>query len=180
MKRIGLFIGMILLIIIDQITKYFAIIHLKDSDPFVILPKVFQLRYLENPGAAFGILQNQRLFFIIITLVAVVVIFLLIFRIPEHKKYKPLLYILMFISAGAIGNFIDRVRFNYVVDFFYFELIDFPIFNVADCYVSISAVVLILLFLFYYKEDDFDFLSLKQKKNHMTSSEDRKGSIEDE
>ena len=172
MKRIGLFIGMILLIILDQVTKYLAIIKLKGKEPFTIIPKVFQLQYLENSGAAFGILQNQRIFFVITAVITLTIIFILIFRIPTNKKYKPLLYILMFISAGAIGNLIDRIRFNYVVDFFYFELIDFPIFNVADCYVSVSAVFLIILFLFYYKDEDFDFLSFKKNVN--------KGSNDDE
>lgn len=179
MKRIGLFIGMVILVILDQITKYFAIINLKGSQPFTIIPNVFQLQYLENYGAAFGILQNQRIFFVITTIITLIIIFILILRIPTHKKYKPLLYILMFISAGATGNLIDRVRFNYVVDFFYFELIDFPIFNVADCYVSVSAVMLVLLFLFYYKDEDFNFLSLKKKKT-IESNENDEGSQKDE
>ena len=58
--------------------------------------------------------------------------------------------------AGAIGNFIDRVMRNYVVDFFYFSLIDFPIFNVADIYVTVAAFAMIFLGLFYYKEEDFN------------------------
>ena len=58
------------------------------------------------------------------------------------------------ICSGALGNFIDRIAHRYVVDFFYFELIDFPVFNVADIYVTVSAVLLILLILFYYKEDE--------------------------
>ena len=60
--------------------------------------------------------------------------------------------------AGGIGNAIDRVRLNYVVDFIYFSLIDFPIFNVADCYVVICAILLIIFYLFYYKDEDFSFL----------------------
>ena len=170
MKRIGLFIGMILLIILDQVTKYLAIIKLKGKEPFTIIPKVFQLQYLENSGAAFGILQNQRIFFVITAVITLTIIFILIFRIPANKKYKPLLYILMFISAGAIGNLIDRIRFNYVVDFFYFELIDFPVFNVADSYVSVAAVILVLLGFFYYKDEDFEFLKSKNKK--MSSKEE--------
>ena len=68
------------------------------------------------------------------------------------------------ISAGAIGNFLDRVRLNYVVDFIYFSPINFPVFNVADIYVTVSFAVLILLIFFKYKEEDFDFLSFRRRE----------------
>ena len=58
---------------------------------------------------------------------------------------------------------IDRVQYNYVVDFFYFKLIDFPIFNVADIYVSVSCVLLAILVIFFYKDEDFDFLGKKKE-----------------
>ena len=65
--------------------------------------------------------------------------------------------------SGAAGNLIDRILQGYVVDFFYFRLINFPVFNVADCYVTISAAALIILFLFYYKDSDLEPFSLKKK-----------------
>ena len=74
--------------------------------------------------------------------------------IPQERKFLPLDILCVLLLSGAIGNFIDRVSQSYVVDFIYFSLIDFPIFNVADCYVSISAVLLFILVLFYYKEED--------------------------
>ena len=64
--------------------------------------------------------------------------------------------ILLFFIAGAIGNFIDRVVHKYVIDFFYFKLINFPIFNVADIYVTVAAFFMIVLGLFYYKDEDFE------------------------
>lgn len=67
------------------------------------------------------------------------------------------------LCAGAAGNMIDRLRLNYVIDFFYFNLIDFPIFNVADCYVVCACIAFVLLILFYYKEED-DFYFLKGHK----------------
>ena len=82
---------------------------------------------------------------------------------PLEKKYRYLEFLLIFISAGAVGNMIDRIRMNYVVDFFYFKLINFPIFNVADIYVSVSCVLLAILVIFYYKENDFAFLSRKKR-----------------
>ena len=62
------------------------------------------------------------------------------------------------IAAGAAGNLIDRVSQGYVVDFLYFKLIDFPIFNVADCYVTVATAILMVLFLWYYKDEEFEML----------------------
>lgn len=70
-------------------------------------------------------------------------------------------FIIVLLVSGAIGNFIDRCLNNYVIDFFYFKLIDFPVFNVADIYVTVAAIFLILLFCFYYKEEDIDMLLSK-------------------
>ena len=87
-------------------------------------------------------------------------------RIPYTKKYMPLRICSILLIAGAVGNLIDRVRLNYVIDFFYFKLIDFPIFNVADCYVVVACIIFAFLILFYYKEDsDFDFL--RKQKNRI-------------
>ena len=80
-------------------------------------------------------------------------------RIPTERKFFPLHGICIALFAGAIGNFIDRILHNYVIDFFYFSLINFPIFNVADIYVTCAMALFIILFLFYYKEADLDRLS---------------------
>lgn len=151
-----------LFIALDRITKNLAIKHLVEK-PYNLIPGVFQLHYLENRGAAFGILQNQKIFFVLTGIIITAAIFFLYEKMPFQKKYLPLRIVAVFMIAGAIGNMIDRVEYNYVVDFLYFNLIDFPIFNVADCYVTISAFCLILLFLFYYKEEDLAFLTLKKK-----------------
>ena len=88
----------------------------------------------------------------------------MLFKTPDAKKYRILHLLLSLIAAGAIGNMIDRVRFDYVVDFIYFVLINFPIFNVADIYVTISTIALVILLLFVYKENDLNFISFKQKR----------------
>ena len=143
-------------VILDQATKFLAIEHLKNQDPFILIQNIFQLEYLENRGAAFGIMQNQRVFFLIS--VVVITIFVIIFysRVPMEKKFLPLRICAVLIMAGAYGNCIDRIRYGYVVDFFYFKLIDFPIFNVADIYVTVSVAAVIILLFFYYKEEDLD------------------------
>lgn len=154
----------IVAVILDQYTKYLAVIHLKDQNPIKLLPGIFELRYLENRGAAFGIMQNQQLFFIIITCLIMTVILYLYGRIPSTKRFLPIRICMILLCAGAIGNLIDRVINNYVVDFFYFILIDFPIFNVADCYVVIACFLFAFLILFFYKDEELHCLSLKREK----------------
>ena len=92
------------------------------------------------------------------------VIAYVIFKIPEKKKYTILHVLLVLIASGAVGNMIDRLRLDYVVDFISFVLIHFPIFNVADIYVTVATFLLVILLLFYYKESDLEFLSFKQNK----------------
>lgn len=160
------FIMILVLIIIDQYTKHLAVLHLKDKPAFSIIDGVFELQYLENRGAAFGMLQNQKNFFLLITCIVLVAICYILVKIPEDKKYNILHILLVLIASGAIGNMIDRIRLEYVVDFFYFVLINFPIFNMADIYVSVACVLLAVVMLFVYKEEDLDFLSFPTKKTN--------------
>ncbi|MBE5845358.1 MAG: signal peptidase II [Butyrivibrio sp.] len=168
-KKLALIIDVIaiaILIFLDQFTKHLAVVHLKDQESKVIIPKVLELTFLKNRGAAFGILQDQKVFFVMIAVMILVVIAYVLFQLPMEKKYMFLQIILVMIASGAAGNMIDRVRNDYVVDFISFVIINFPIFNVADIYVTVSTIVFILLFLLYYKEKDFDFLSFKQQKKY--------------
>ena len=153
-------IAVILGVALDQYTKYLAITHLQ-GNPFPLIDGVFELRYLENRGAAFGLLQNQQTFFLIIASITLLFIVYLYIRMPQTKHYLWLRICMISITAGAIGNMIDRVRFQYVVDFLYFELIDFPIFNVADIFATVATFGLVILLLFYYKEEDIDMLFQK-------------------
>lgn len=155
-KSIIAVVTTILLIIFDQFTKYMAVLHLKDQSPFILIQKIFQLQYLENNGAAFGMLQGKKVFFLAVTIVFLIAASFIFYRIPLNKKFEPLRIVIVFLASGAIGNMIDRLLHNYVIDFFYFEIINFPIFNVADIYVTLSAITLFVLLLFYYKEDDLN------------------------
>lgn len=155
---------MIVLIALDQYTKELAVIHLKDKPAFDILNGILELNYLENRGAAFGMLQNQRIFFLFVEVIVLGVIAYILYKIPNHKKYNLMNILLSLIAAGAIGNMIDRIRLDYVVDFIYIVIINFPIFNLADMYVTFSTVILILSLLFYYKEEDLSFIGFNQKK----------------
>lgn len=158
------FIGIVILVALDQLTKYLAIACLKDKPAFKIINGVLELNYLENRGAAFGMLQNQRIFVIFVTVIILGVIIYILCKSPNGRKYTLMHILLSLISAGAVGNMIDRIRLDYVVDFIYITLINFPIFNVADMYVTFATVILILALLFYYKENDLLFIGFEQKK----------------
>ena len=164
---IAALLGFIAAVFVDQITKYLAVIFLKNKNPFVLIDGVFQLRYLENRGAAFGMMQNMQYLFIAGAIIIVVIFAFLYGRIPFQKKYLPLRICGILICAGAVGNMIDRVSQGYVVDFLYFNLINFPIFNVADCYVTVGAFLLVVLIFFYYREEEMACFSLKNKKEDL-------------
>ena len=151
----------ILLIGIDQISKLLALNYLKDIRSIPIIQNVFHLTYVENRGAAFGMLQNKQIIFLIGASIVLIAIGYLYGKIPHMSRYFWLRFCAVLVCAGAIGNMIDRIRLNYVIDFFYFSLIDFPIFNVADCYVVVACVLFAILVLFYYKDEDFAWVSRK-------------------
>ena len=147
------------LIIMDQITKIIAAGALADGRSITLIKGVLEFTFVQNRGAAFGILQNALPFFIIITLAALSAIIYILIRIPADRRFLPMRAALCFIAAGAVGNFIDRLLLSYVRDFIYFSLIDFPVFNVADIYITCATFFLMFMALFYYKEDeDFAFL----------------------
>ena len=155
-NKLGAGIFVFLLVCLDQWTKYLAVLHLKGASPIVIIEQVFELFYLENRGAAFGIFQNQRWIFLILTTLTMFGLIWFYRRIPVKKRYLPFRICVIASFAGAVGNMIDRIKNGYVVDFLYFKLIDFPIFNVADIFVTVAAFLLFLLLCFYYKEEELE------------------------
>ena len=183
-----LFVGFILiniLIFLDQITKKLAVLYLKDQPSIPIIQDVFELKYLENTSAAFGMdpisllhkwfqfevfTNNPELylsvrmgFFYVLTLCVTLLLIFVFTKIPNVKRYKYIDIVLIFFIAGAIGNLIDRVCNKYVIDFLYFKLINFPIFNVADIYVTCAAIAMMALGLFYYTDDDIDAIFPSKK-----------------
>ena len=165
LKMLGLDAAIIaILAAVDQYTKYLATARLKGQADIPLIKGVLHLQYLENSGAAFGLLQEQKWFILFTGILFLAVILFLLFKMPEDKKYNKLHILCAVVMAGAIGNMIDRVRFDYVIDFISFVLIDFPVFNFADICVTLSVIGLAILILFVYKEEDFSFLSFKQNK----------------
>ena len=147
---------------IDQLSKWLATEYLKNSGSFSIIEGVFSLRYLENRGAAFGIFYGQQVFLIIIAIVFAAVIFYLYGKIPTGRRYNLLRLVHILIVSGAIGNLIDRIRLGFVIDFIFFELINFPIFNIADSYIVVACILLLLLVMFYYKDNELEYLEKRE------------------
>ena len=120
-----------------------------------VIKDILVLQYSENRGAAFGLFQDGRIFFLITTVLVLGAMGWVFFKIPDKKRFLPIPILLTIIAGGAIGNMIDRLLNGYVVDFVYLVIINFPIFNLADIFVSWSAVLLIILMIFKYREEDY-------------------------
>ncbi len=145
-----------LFIALDQWSKALAVLKLKNQKPFVIWDGIFEFHYFENTGAAWGMLKDKQIFFYILTVVFCAVILYEIYRLYRSPRYMPFVYTLFLVLAGAIGNFIDRVSLKYVVDFIYIKIINFPIFNLADCYITVSVILLMILLFFFYTDEEFE------------------------
>lgn len=143
--RIVFFLIAIAAFVLDYITKRWIVNNMKINEQFSVIGDFFLITSHRNRGAAFGILQEQRVFFIIITIVILVGI-LWYAHMMREKGSKTLLVGLALVLGGALGNFIDRVRFGEVVDFFKFNFgsYTFPIFNIADSAIVIGVGLILL------------------------------------
>lgn len=131
----------------DIITKIWARSVLAEIGSISVLDGIFQLTYVENRGAAFGILQDRRWVFIVLT---VLILAAVAYAAVRYKNKPPLLCLGMcFVVGGAVGNMIDRICLGFVVDFLDFCLIDFPVFNVADIFVCVGAALCAAFFIIY-------------------------------
>lgn len=127
------------LVCLDQFTKYLAVTNLQ-AGPKPIIKGIFELNYVQNTGAAFGILQNFRTFFLVLTPIVLLVLLILLIKNKRNKLYS---LSLILVIGGALGNYIDRVRLGYVVDFLDFKV--WPVFNFADASIVIGAVLFALI-----------------------------------
>ena len=139
------------LIAADLLTKLTA--SKLGSREVVLIPGVLSLSYIENRGAAFGIMQGRQWLLIVISAVMIAAAVVFCIRRIRDTRYRYLRVLTVFLVAGALGNMIDRIMLGYVRDFIYFKLIDFPVFNVADIYVTVSAV-LILIWIILHGDSD--------------------------
>lgn len=142
------YLPLLIFLLLDQLVKYLVRTHMELGQSIALLPGIFHLTYIENPGAAFGILANQRLLFLLLTAAITGIMFYLYLHL-KHKRSLPA-FSLGLVISGALGNFIDRFLRGTVTDMFDFRI--WPIFNVAD--ICICVGLALLCFLLIFKGDE--------------------------
>jgi len=154
-----------MLIIVDQITKYVALIKLKPIGNTTLIKGFMDFTFVENRGAAFGILNGKTWLLLLLAIVICIILIIIIKKLPHTKEYRYLKATLVLILAGAIGNMIDRVVRGYVVDFFEFTFFKFPVFNMADIYVVVGTISMAIIVLFVIKDDKLENINKVETKN---------------
>ena len=141
----------ILILVADQVTKYLTVANIALYDSVSFIPGVVELTYVQNKGAAFSMLQGQQWLFAVIF--AVFAGFIIWEFSKKKLPFKPLeRWCIVAVFAGGLGNMIDRIRLGYVVDMIATEFMDFPVFNVADCFITCGCILLIVHLAFFNKE----------------------------
>jgi signal peptidase II len=125
-------------LVVDQITKFLVVSNMNPNDTIPVIENIFHITFVRNPGAAFGIFPNQTSFFVIVSLIVIIVIIGVYWKLAYRNKIFTVALALQL--GGAVGNLIDRLRFTYVVDFFDFRI--WPVFNIADMAIVIGVVFL--------------------------------------
>ncbi len=164
----GMTLLAILIVVLDQLTKFAVKYFIKGNEPVIIIRNFFALTYVENRGAAWGFLGDKAagsFFLKIVSLLATLFLLMILTRLSDSK----LKYFLSLILAGSVGNLIDRFVFSYVTDFLTFKFGHwyFPSFNIADMAIVIGTFLLILYFSFHEQAmDEFiDSIYLCKKKS---------------
>ncbi|WP_045797802.1 signal peptidase II [Streptococcus equinus] len=148
-RKIYFPLAAVILIALDQLSKLWIVNHIPLNTIHKFLPGIFSLTYLRNYGAAFSILQNQQWFFTVITFAVVGAACYYFVKNLQGNFW--LLFGLLLIISGGLGNFIDRVRLGYVVDMVHLDFMNFAIFNVADSYLTVGVII---LFITLWKEEE--------------------------
>ncbi len=184
-------LAVVAMVVLDQWTKYMTLIHVKDTEGFYIIDKVLRIYFVRNEGMAWGMLQNKQIVFIIITPIVIAALIYFFYKMPFEKKYLLAKICMLLLIGGAMGNLIDRIDLvdrealingtlqtgnifhGYVVDMIYAEIINFPVFNIADSFITIGFAILLIGMFFVYKEKDFEvlFVSGGKKEEKETDSE---------
>lgn len=139
-----------IIVLIDQVSKYLTQAYVDIGQQIEWIPGLLSITHIHNTGAAWSILEGQMWFFYIITvIVAVMIIYYM-----QQMKNEPLLKTgLAFILGGAVGNFIDRLMHQYVIDMIQLDFIDFPIFNLADTALTIGVILLFIQYIFLDRQE---------------------------
>lgn len=171
---------------LDQWTKYLTIQHLSDGHEVKFLGNAVVFSFMKNHGMAWGLFQNAQFVLCLLTIIAIGIIIFLYVRTPFEKEYRPIRIAEVMLVGGALGNLIDRIFrlepgetyfHGYVVDMIYVKAINFPVFNVADVFVSLAFLSFLFLLIFVYNEDEFNkcfgnFPSRKKKEDGDESKEE--------
>lgn len=136
------------IVILDRLSKILAVKYLEPIGSFPLLKDIFHLTFAKNDGAAFSILSNKQLFLIIVTAIVICFILGLLYRNLSLGGSPWFSLALTLIAGGAIGNWIDRLLYNYVIDFFDFRFVNFAIFNVADVFIVCGTALMCYLVIF--------------------------------
>ena len=142
MKRLTIY--SLVFLMIDLLIKIIVINFMELYDTIKIIPGFFNITYVRNTGAAFSILEDSRIFFIVITFIALIVIYLFLLKDKVLNKYQTFLYSMLI--GGIVGNLVDRIIYGYVIDYLSFNIFgySFPVFNIADSFIVISVILLVL------------------------------------
>ena len=135
-------------VLLDQFYKQIVTAYLDLYQKVEVIPSFFNLTYVQNYGAGFSILEGQRFLFLLITIVAIIIFSYMLYKGKNsHIVYKTSLLLIL---GGTLGNFIDRIVHTYVVDFLDFIIFgyDFPVFNIADSFLTIGVILLLIYTLF--------------------------------
>jgi len=152
-------VGVALIVVADRITKMLAVQYIEPygRDGIPIINGVFRLQYSTNYGAAWGILSDHQWILTIISIIVSVGLVYFYIRLPKYLKEGRVCVAvrvaLIMVAGGAVGNLIDRIQGQAVVDFLFFELINFPVFNVADIFIVCGAFLLCIVVFFFVKDE---------------------------
>ena len=179
MKKVGRIliplVAVLAMVGLDQWTKYLTIQYIPMGEEVKVLGDALVLTYVQNRGMAWGLFQNGQVIFSILTPLAMLAVLFFYVRTPWEPEYRPIRIAEMMLVGGAMGNLIDRIfRYDslgslfhgYVVDMIYVKAIKFPVFNVADSFVTIAFFLMLILLIFVYNEEEFNkcFGNFPQKK----------------
>ena len=146
-------IAAVLLVAVDQITKYIALTQLKPIGRVTFIDGFMDFTFVENRGAAFGIFSGKTWLLLVISIIICAVLVWAMTKMPKTKEYRKLRVTFVLILSGAVGNIIDRALRGYVVDFFEFTFIKWPVFNMADIYVVVGTIVMAVIIMFFMKDE---------------------------
>ena len=132
---------------VDQLTKYFTVANIPLFGHADFIPGVLELTYVQNTGAAWSMMQGMRWFFVLLFLVLTALLLWEYFKAPmPFSRFDR--WCIAAIYGGGLGNMIDRARLGYVVDMIHTEFMEFPVFNVADCFITCGTLLLVVRLLF--------------------------------